>query len=68
LREAVETALTQLRIGNWTALYAHSRLPKAPIGFEEPIVSLALNDILSHSGAACCRVRRQGGERRQTRS
>jgi len=58
----------QLRIGDWAALSAHSCLPKAPIGFEEPIVTLALNDILSRHGAARCRVSRQGGQRRQARS
>jgi hypothetical protein len=68
LREAVEAALTQLRIGDWAALSAHSCLPKAHIGFEEPIVTLALNDILSRSGAARCRVSRHGGERRQASS
>jgi len=68
LRKAVKAALTQLRIGDRAALSAHSCLPKAPIGFEEPIVTLALNDILSSSGAARCRVSRQGGERRQAGS
>jgi hypothetical protein len=68
LRKAVEAALTQLRIGDRAALSAHSRLPKAPIGFEEPIVTLALNDILSPSAAARRRVSRQGGERRQAGS
>ena len=64
LRKAVKAALTQLWIGDWTALSAHSRLPIAPIGFEEPIVTLALKDILSRSGAARCRVSRHRGERR----
>jgi hypothetical protein len=68
LRKAVEAALTQLRIGDWAALSAHSRLPKASIGFEESIVALALNHILPRSGAARCRVSRQGGERRQAGS
>ena len=68
LRKAVEAALAQLRIGDWAALSAHSCLPKAPIGFEEPIVTLALTDILLRSGAARCRVSRQGGERRQAGS
>src|SRR6185295_2887820 len=45
LRKAVKAALAQLRIGDWTALSAHSCLPKARIGFEEPIVTLALSDI-----------------------
>ena len=58
----------QLRIGDWAAFSAHSCLPKAPIGFDEPIVTLALNDILSSSGAARRRVSRQGGERRQAGS
>src|SRR5215471_4874025 len=68
LRKAVKAALTQLWIGDWTALSAHSRLPKAPIGFEEPIVTLALKDILSRSGAARRRVSRHCGERRQAHS
>ena len=67
LRKAVKTTLTQLRIRDRAALSAHSCLPKAPIGFDEPIVTLALNDILSR-GAARCRVSRQGGERRQAGS
>jgi len=57
LRKAVEAALTQLRIGDWAALSAHSCLPKALIGFEEPIVTLALNDIPSRRVAARRRVR-----------
>jgi len=68
LRKAVEAALTQLGIGDWAALSAHSCLPKASIGFEESIVTLALNHILPRSGAARCRVSRQGGERRQAGS
>src|SRR5215472_14754808 len=68
LRKAVKAALTQLWIGDWTALSAHSRLPKAPIGFEEPIVTLALKDILSRSGAARRRVGRHRGERCQAHS
>jgi hypothetical protein len=68
LRKAVKAALMQLRIGDWAALFAHSCLPKAPIGFEEPIVTLALNDILSRSVAARCRVSRQGKERSQADS
>jgi hypothetical protein len=68
LRKAVKAALTQLRIRDWAALSAHSCLPKAPIGFEEPIVTYALNDILLRSGAARCRVSRQGGERRHAGS
>jgi hypothetical protein len=68
LRKAVEAALTQLRIGDWATLSAYSCLPKASIGFEEPIVALALNDILSRSGATRCGVCRQGGERRQAGS
>src|SRR5499427_10107584 len=68
LRKAVEAALTQLRIGDWAALFAHSCLPKTPIGFEEPIVTLALNDILSRSVAARCRVSRHGEERSQADS
>jgi len=68
LRKAVKTTLTQLRIRDRAALSAHSCLPKAPIGFEEPIVTLALNDILSRSGTARRRVSRQGGERRQAGS
>jgi len=67
LCKAVEAALMQLRIGDWTAFSAHSCLPKAPIGFDEPIVTLALNDILSR-GAARCRVSRQGGGCRQAGS
>jgi len=65
LRKAVKAALAQLRIGDWAAFSAHSCLPKAPIGFEESIVTLALNDILSRGSAARCRVSRQDGERRQ---
>jgi len=68
LRKAVEAALMQLRIGDWAALSAHSCLPKAPIGSEEPIVMLALNDILSRGGVARCRVSRQRGECRQAGS
>jgi hypothetical protein len=68
LRKAVEAALTQLGIGDWAALSAYSCLPKASIGFEEPIVTLALNHILPRSGAARCRVSGQGGERRQAGS
>jgi hypothetical protein len=68
LRKAVKAALMQLRIGDGAALFAHSCLPKAPIGFEEPIVTLALNDILSRSVAARCRVSRQGKERSQADS
>src|SRR5215472_16461961 len=68
LPKAVKAALMQLRIGDWAALFAHSCLPKAPIGFEEPIVTLALNDILSRSVAARCRVSRQGKERSQADS
>ena len=68
LRKAGKATLTQLLIGDWAALSAHLCLPEAPIGFEEPIVTLALNDILSPSGAARCRVSRQGGERRQAGS
>jgi hypothetical protein len=68
LRKAVKATLTQLRIGDRAALSAHSCLPKAPIGFEEPIVTLALNDILSSSGAARRRVSRQGSERRHAGS
>ena len=68
LRKAVKAALTQLWIGDWAALSAHSRLPKAPIGFEEPIVTLALMDILSRSGAARRRVSGRRGERRQAPS
>src|SRR5215472_11877 len=68
LPKAVKAALMQLRIGDWAALSAHSCLPKAPIGFEEPIVTLALNDILSRSVAARCRVSRQGEERSQAES
>ena len=68
LRKAGKAALTQLRIGDWTALSAHSCLPEALIGFEEPIVTLALNDIRSPSSAARRRVSRQGGERRQADS
>src|SRR5215472_2302105 len=68
LPKAVKAALMQLRIGDWAALSAHSCLPKAPIGFEEPIVTLALNDILSRSVAARCRVSRQGEERSQADS
>ena len=65
LRKAVKAALTQLRIGDWAAFSAHSCLPKAPIGFEESIVTLALNDILPRSRGARCRVSRQGGEDHQ---
>jgi len=68
LRKAGKAALTQLLIGDWAALSAHSCLPKAPIGFEEPIVTLALSDVLWRSGAARCRGSRQGGERRQAGS
>jgi hypothetical protein len=68
LRKAVEAALSQLRIGDWATLSAHSCLPKASIGFEESIVTLALNHILPRSGAARCRVSRQGSERRQAGS
>src|SRR5262252_4738274 len=65
LHKAVKAALTQLRIGDWAALSAYSCLSKAPIGFEEPIVTLALSDVLSGRSAARCRVSGQGGERRQ---
>ena len=68
LRKAAQAALMQLRIGDWAALSAHLGLSKAPIGFEEPIVTLALNNILSRSGATRCRVSGQGGERRQASS
>jgi hypothetical protein len=68
LRKAVEAALTQLRIGDWVALSAHSCLPKTSAGFEASIVTLALNHILPRSGAARFRVSRQGGERRQASS
>ena len=65
LRKAVKATLTQLRIGDRAALSAHSCLPKAPIGFEEPIVTLALTDSLSRRVAARRRVSWQCGERRQ---
>ena len=68
LRKAVKAALTQLRIGDWAAFSAHSCVAKAPIGFEESIVALALNDILPRSRAARCRVGRQGGEGHQAGS
>ena len=68
LRKAVEAALTQLRIGDWAALSAHSCLSKAPIGFEQPIVTLALTDILSRCGAARRGVSWRGGERCQAGS
>jgi len=65
LRKAVEAALMQLRIGDWAALSAHTCLPKASVGFEESIVTLALNQILPRSRPARFRVSRQRGERRQ---
>jgi len=65
LRKAVEATLTQLRIGDWAALFAHSCLPKASVGFEESIVTLALNHIPPRSRAARFRVSSHGGERRQ---
>lgn len=68
LRKAVKATLTQLRIGDWAAFSAHSCLPKARIGFEGSIVTLALNDILPRSRAAGCRASGQGGERRQASS
>ena len=68
LCKAVKATLTQLRIGDWAAFSAHSCLPKARIGFEGSIVTLALNDILPRSRAAGCRVSGQGGERRQASS
>ena len=68
MRNAVKATLTQLRIGDWAAFSVHSCLPKARIGFEGSIVTLALNDILPRSRAAGCRVSGQGGERRQTSS
>jgi hypothetical protein len=68
LRKAVKATLTQLRMGDWAAFSAHSCLPKARIGFEGSIVTLALNDILPCSRATGCRVRRQGGERCQAGS
>jgi hypothetical protein len=52
LRKAVTAALTQLRIGDWSAFPAHSCLTEAPVGFQQPIVTLALNYILSRSGTA----------------
>ena len=58
----------QLRIGDWAAFSAHSCLPKAPIGFEEPIITLALNDILLRGGAGRCRVSRQSDGCRQAGS
>jgi hypothetical protein len=68
LRKAAEAALSQLRIADWAALSAHSCPPKASIGFEQSIVTLALNHILARSGPARFCVSGQGGERRQAGS
>jgi hypothetical protein len=49
LTETRQALLMELRIGDRTTLFAHARLAESAVCFEEPIVTLALDDVLPGS-------------------
>src|ERR1700720_1048467 len=65
LTETRQALLMELRIGDRTTLFAHARLAESAVCFEEPIVTLALDDVLP--GSICMDGRGYDGRKLATK-